>query len=464
MDAPAVGVKRFVRPSLLAIVLYILVIMLSSITMIKPAQAEGTVSPLFSYCATVWFVGGSHTSACETSYSKACNAISLPITGVSSTYSLSCGYCVINSNCSRPPYFADQNFNTTSVCPNNSTGDRPINPKECICNTGYHPNDLKTQCIQESLTISLYIPPPAEVEPSATKSAYAQVLDGSSPKSGVQVNLTVTPPTGGGIATLVPASGATGSEGKLAFDFVAPAVAGSYSITASCDPACSNQATGAIEVKAKCPVDPLPKPPFDGDVDPACTASLEKGKGKDVDNVCPSLNPKMTEPNGGQMQCLADKINKLALTPAYTGPSSTIRTEAYQQHFVDIWDKWTDIKSQDLSDEEKLVCAVEIADVEAEMKRHGIDAPPSKKKSQAPHVLGNALDIPKEVAKALMAKVTNTNYITFIPPFCFICMPVPVYIGDVQDYVDSALVNPPACDLRWGGNFDDKVHFHLRHP
>lgn len=171
----------------------------------------------------------------------------------------------------------------------------------------------------------------------------------------------------------------------------------------------------------------------------------------------------MTEPNGGQIQCLADKINKLALTPPYTGPSATIRTEAYQKHFVDIWSKWSN-EIVKLKGAEKQACAAVIADVTHEKNRHGIDAPPSKKKGQAPHVLGNALDIPRDVAKSLKAKLTNTTVV--IPVNCFfgICMPIPAYIGDVQDYVNSATVNPPACDLLWGGKFDDKVHFQLRLP
>jgi len=105
-----------------------------------------------------------------------------------------------------------------------------------------------------------------------------------------------------------------------------------------------------------------------------------------------------------------------------------------------------------------------IADVKAEMKSHGIKAPPSKKKSQAPHVLGNALDIPNGVAEALMANLNHTTAV--IPANCFfgVCMNLPVYIGDVQDYVNSATVNPPACDLLWGGRFNDKVHFQLQHP
>jgi len=214
-----------------------------------------------------------------------------------------------------------------------------------------------------------------------------------------------------------------------------------------------------------CTVNPLPQPPFKGDTNPACTASLEKGKGNDVDHKCPSLNPKMTEPNGGQMQCLADKINKLALTPAYTGPSATIRTEAYQEHLRAVWDKQKEIQKKVLTDTDKQACATVIADVTREKDEiHGLDASPSKKGSYAPHVQGIALDIPRDVAKTLMAKLTDTTVIAPVNCFLGICMSIPVHIGDVEDYVNSTILNPPACDLLWGGRFDDKVHFQLKHP
>jgi hypothetical protein len=207
---------------------------------------------------------------------------------------------------------------------------------------------------------------------------------------------------------------------------------------------------------ATCPIDPLPELPA-GD---NCTNSLEKGAGKDVDKACPDLTPEMQK----QAQCLADKINKLALTPAYNGSSATIRTEAYQKHFVDIWKWHKDIVKQQKywTAAQQQVCAPTVAKVEAELAKHGIDAPPSNKGSKAPHVLGNALDIPRGVRDALMAKVTNTTFL--LPVNCTVfCMEIPVYIGDVQDYVNSTLVNPPACNLRWGGRFTpyDPVHFQL---
>lgn len=206
-----------------------------------------------------------------------------------------------------------------------------------------------------------------------------------------------------------------------------------------------------------CPIDPLPKPPFDGDTNQACTESLEKGKGKDVDNACPPLDPRMTEPNGGQMQCLADKIHALAIP--YTEPSGTVRTEAYQKHFQDIWKKWEEIQNLK-TDADKQACTAVIADVTREKDEiHGIDSPPSKKEGDAPHVLGDAVDVPRAVAKALIARVPAIT--VSMLPGCFSC--TITITGDVENYVNSATVNPPACDLRWGGQFTpvDRVHFQL---
>lgn len=52
MEAPAFDVKRFVRPDLRSLVFYLLIIVVSSVTIVKPAQASGTVNP------SVLFWGG----------------------------------------------------------------------------------------------------------------------------------------------------------------------------------------------------------------------------------------------------------------------------------------------------------------------------------------------------------------------------------------------------------------------
>lgn len=232
----------------------------------------------------------------------------------------------------------------------------------------------------------------------------------------------------------------------------------------TCNDKYQPDATGTSCVPAQvvaCPVPPLPELPATD----LCTLSLEKGAGKDIDLACGPLDPEMVN----QAQCLADKINKLGIP--YTEPSATVRTEAYQQHFVDIW-KWNkDIKkSQDdgWTDAEKLACAPTVAKVKAEMDKHKITWAPSNSGPDAPHVLRKAIDIDEAVVDAMDEKVSDTTFV--MPVNCFLfCMPIPVYIGDVQDYVNSPLVNPPPCKLRWGGRFKDQygndkpdpVHFDL---
>jgi hypothetical protein len=161
-----------------------------------------------------------------------------------------------------------------------------------------------------------------------------------------------------------------------------------------------------------------------------------------------------------QAQCLADKIH--ALGQAYTGPSATVRTAAYQKHLLEVWNKSIEIENKDLSDEEELACAAVIANAENEKDWHKIKSDPSSKGSEAPHVLGKAIDIPMGVVDALKARVSNTTFVTITG--CIFCIPIAVTtIGDIQDYVNSATVNPPACNLKWGGRFRriDDVHFQL---
>lgn len=219
----------------------------------------------------------------------------------------------------------------------------------------------------------------------------------------------------------------------------------------ACDAGYKFDAAGTSCISS-CPVDPLPKPPFDGDTNPACTASLEEGAGKDVDHKCPDLTPDMVK----GASCLADKIHALAIP--YTEPSGTVRTEAYQKHFQDIWKKWIEIQGLKTS-AEKQACAATIADVTNEKARHGIKYEPSDDGDDAPHVLRRAIDIPADVADAMIAKVPMTT--VSMLPGCFSC--TITLTGDVENYVNSATVNPPACDLRWGGQFTpvDRVHFQL---
>lgn len=222
----------------------------------------------------------------------------------------------------------------------------------------------------------------------------------------------------------------------------------------ACDTGYKFDAAGTSCVST-CSVDPLPKPP--PPFSDACSNSLEKGRGVDIDNACAAgLTPDMKD----GAQCVADKIHALAIP--YTGPSATIRTEAYQDHMLDVWNKSEEIKNKDdWLPGEKQACAAVITDVNNEMGWHGIDSTPSSSEDLAPHVLGRAIDIPRNVAKTLIAQVTNTTFVAN----CIVCLPLPVITGDVQDYVNSSRINPPACNLNWGGRFKkprpDPVHFQL---
>jgi hypothetical protein len=212
-------------------------------------------------------------------------------------------------------------------------------------------------------------------------------------------------------------------------------------------------------------IDALPDLPKD-DKDYACTQSLDKGAGKDVDKVCPPHNP-LNEKLPGEMECLANKLAALSPPIPYDGPSSTIRTKAYQQHLLEIYKKSEDLKNKKLSSAQKQACAARIADIGKQMKDHGIKFEPSDQEEAAPHVQGIAFDIPKSVATALLERATmtrikpifQTNY-----PGCISCMHIPLVTGDVQDYINSSVVHPPACNLDWGGSFGDIVHFQLQQP
>jgi hypothetical protein len=165
------------------------------------------------------------------------------------------------------------------------------------------------------------------------------------------------------------------------------------------------------------------------------------------------------------MQCLANKLAALSPPIPYDGPSSTIRTKAYQQHLLDIWDASEKIKK--LTAAKKQACAAVIADVKVQMEHHGIEFKPSGQKEAAPHVQGIAFDIPKSIATALVERATMTKVKTIIAthfPGCISCQRIPLVTGNVQDYINSAAVNPPACNLDWGGSFGDIVHFQLQQP
>lgn len=194
--------------------------------------------------------------------------------------------------------------------------------------------------------------------------------------------------------------------------------------------------SGGIREKARnipderCPIAPLQPLPDD-----PCTKSLEDGRGKDINGKCPKPTNEMQQ----QAQCLADKITSLGIP--YPGPTSTIRTGAYQAHLREIWEKLRELKR--LKDPAIIqACASRKAEVEGHKTSHGLTDRPAVSDSR--HESGNAVDIGNGVARELINRMTTD-------------------MSDVQDYVNSPFSNLPACNLQWGGRFRqyDWVHFQL---
>jgi hypothetical protein len=230
-----------------------------------------------------------------------------------------------------------------------------------------------------------------------------------------------------------------------------------------------NPVTGMCERTAQetCPVAPLTQPPFSD----ACSTSLEAGKGADINNKCGTLRkPDMVD----AAACIATKINKLSsppVNPKYTSPSATIRTTEYQNHLLEIWDKSATLNclmnslayTPEYLAAMKVACAQRKAEIDAEKQSHGIKHQPSSSGDAAPHVEHRAIDVPGAVVESLIKQVTL--YTTTYPIINGKKTPVRTITSDVEDYIHSATVNPPACDSRisWGGRFKnyDPVHFQL---
>lgn len=181
----------------------------------------------------------------------------------------------------------------------------------------------------------------------------------------------------------------------------------------------------------QCPIAPLQPLPND-----PCTQSLEAGRGVDVNGACAAgLTPEMQQ----EAQCLANKITSLGIP--YPGPTSSIRSSAYQTHLREIWEKSGELKK--LKDPAVIqACASRKAEIEAHKLSHGLTDRPAA--SSSPHESGNAVDIGRDVVRELINRVTTDT-------------------SDVQDYINTPFANPPACNLRWGGRFRqyDWVHFQL---
>ncbi len=332
---------------------------------------------------------------------------------------------------------------TRGVCPANSTPGSP-----CTCNTNFKPDPALTSCIPiVQYTIALHdLNVGGELAPDASRAAYAQVMEGAAAKSGIAVTLTTTAPPEAGSGMLSPTTGTTGGDGRLNFSFAAPPVGGTHTITATCDGGkCSNQATETVVV-TECPVPPLkPLPAND-----ACTASLEKGLGVDVDGACPKLSDNMK----AQMQCFADKITATNVTASpqipYAGPTATYRTTAYQAHLREIWDKMIDLDLP--ANKKNEACKTRRAEIVAAKGCNGGHCLEFRPADDSKHSIGQAFDISKSTIQGLLQELTP------LPP------PAMSRLQKKQEQIfliANWLAQPTACNLTWGGSFNDRVHFQL---
>jgi hypothetical protein len=346
MDAPAFDAIRFVRPALRSIVFCFSIIVISLMTMLKPAHATGNVPPVFLSCSN-YLYQNAWSGYERGGFSTAAAACAIANQSVGA-YTFNGSYFCTGSN-----YYRALCISPVFSCPANSTGSTT-----CTCNAGYQPDSTGTSCLPVST----------------------------------------------------------------------------------------------------CPVKPLTTPPFSD----ACSTSLERGHGVDVNNKCTLREPDMA----AAASCIADKIHKALGYNVYTVPSSTIRTVAYQDHLLEIWTKSqrldTIMNSVVFLPEIKQACVPVNVDVGNEKVQHGITHQPSSSGDAAPHVQHRAIDVPEAVANALMDQVTT--YTTTTNSTGDVTTTI---TGDVEDYMHSATDNPPACDpnLSWGGRFKkpkrDPVHFQL---
>jgi hypothetical protein len=130
--------------------------------------------------------------------------------------------------------------------------------------TTHIPDSTGTSCVSEQYTLSLQTDPAQQIEPSGSARVIAKVINTltGQPKEGVTVSIKVdVDVTSGGHdhgeripprpkGALSPATGTTGPDGTVSFNFGAPEVSGSHTFAAKCiSPACANEGAARMDVK-----------------------------------------------------------------------------------------------------------------------------------------------------------------------------------------------------------------------
>ena len=341
------------------------------------------------------------------------------------------------------------------ACPAHASG----TPPNCTCDAGYKFDAAGTSCVP-LYTITLH-GLGGEVMPTETRDAFAAVAKSDGKAAvGVQVGLqlTVIPEEDGynhaaGQHTaphegkLLPKAASTDGEGKLHFVFEAGEAGGTHTIAASCGN-CAGKASGEIKVPG-CSVDPLPNiediPPNGPDVLPL-TLELDRTKGATL-----ALLPAAQ----AGVNCIKSKNPSAHI-------SSGTRTVAYQQHFIDIWNKMIELNKDDnrnnpacksLRDK---VIAEKGCDIDDPCPKNGC-IPGSHCLRNEPainskHPTGNAFDVSDDTIDGILTTLRPN------PP------PNPPLAAAQQKQADIDLIadwlaSPPVCNLVWGWSFGDRVHF-----
>ena len=194
MDAPAFGIKRLVRPTLLPIVLYLLIILISSTAMIKPAHASGSVNRTSekSWCAHDQFYNPA--SCIYPTKEAACNTRLVGYPSYNSSFLLWDGgdntgwWCYAYHNDHPNNFYYAMRFGIISdvrACPANST---PASGTTCTCTDPYVPDPTATSCVSDQYTLTL-TPTSATIEPGATYTFTA--TDASGNKATASATVTV---------------------------------------------------------------------------------------------------------------------------------------------------------------------------------------------------------------------------------------------------------------------------------
>lgn len=447
IGAPAFYARNFARPALQSIALFLLIV-ISMIAMVRPAGASGVVTAQTTLTYTCR--NGAICTAAQTMqsycdyYTGVGSAVRHDSTGNAADYYrlyFSCWQPLWN-----PPawlaYPSHPNLVSIVACPDHS---QPTGTTICTCTDPYVPDPTKTRCVLELFTISLH-DLGGEVMPNQTRDAFAAVTksDGTA-GVGVQVDLflDVVPELEGQLpfaykGTVTPDSGRTDWEGKLHFVFKAPGAGGTHTITATCS-SCAKEATGKIRVPG-CSVPPLTEvkdiPPNGPDVLPL-TLRLEETKGSDL-----ALLP---DAQAG-VNCVKAKEPSAVI-------SSGTRTVAYQAHLKEIWDKSKQLnKAINLKN---TACQPLRDKVEAEKGCNGghcIVHPPA---TDSKHTMGKAFDVSRDTIYGLLQRLRPPP-----PPLNSPQTLSQQHQADIKLIADW-LVSPAACNLTWGGNFDDPVHFQI---